>query len=86
MTRPYEGPSTMFMNALAGAIDAAHPKQFDYLSRQLWQAHAAGHIHRPAPPGPYEEPLCLEIRAAVSDTHEFRLASSLRSMLGISRQ
>jgi hypothetical protein len=34
----------MFLNALAGAIDAAHPKQFDYLSRQLWQAHAAGHI------------------------------------------
>jgi hypothetical protein len=34
----------MFINALAGAIDAAHPKQFDYLSRQLWQAHAAGHI------------------------------------------
>lgn len=35
----------MFLNALAGAIDAAHPKQFDFLSRQLWQAHAAGHIH-----------------------------------------
>ncbi len=34
----------MFLNALAGAIDAAHPKQIDYLSRQLWQAHAAGHI------------------------------------------
>jgi hypothetical protein len=34
----------VFINALAGAIDAAHPKQFDYLSRQLWQAHAAGHI------------------------------------------
>jgi hypothetical protein len=34
----------MFINALAGAIDAAHPKQFDYLSRQLWQTHAAGHI------------------------------------------
>jgi hypothetical protein len=34
----------MFINALAGAIDAANPKQFDYLSRQLWQAHAAGHI------------------------------------------
>jgi hypothetical protein len=34
----------MFMNALAGAIDAVHPKQIDYLSRQLWQAHAAGHI------------------------------------------
>ena len=34
----------MFINALAGAIDAAHPKQFDYLSRKLWQAHAAGHI------------------------------------------
>ena len=34
----------MFINALAGAIDAAHPKQIDYLSRQLWQAHAAGHI------------------------------------------
>ena len=27
----------MFLNALAGAIDAAHPKQFDGLSRQLWQ-------------------------------------------------
>jgi hypothetical protein len=35
----------MFLNALAGAIDAAHPKQIDFLSRQLWQAHAAGHIH-----------------------------------------
>jgi hypothetical protein len=34
----------MFLHALAGAIDAGHPKQFDYLSRQLWQAHAAGHI------------------------------------------
>ena len=34
----------MFLNALAGAIDAVHPKQIDYLSRQLWQAHAAGHI------------------------------------------
>ena len=34
----------MFTNALAGAIDAVHSKQFDYLSRQLWQAHAAGHI------------------------------------------
>lgn len=34
----------MFLNALAGAIDAAQPKQFDYLSRQLWQAHAAGHV------------------------------------------
>ena len=34
----------MFINALAGVIDAAHPKQFDFLSRQLWQAHAAGHI------------------------------------------
>ena len=34
----------MFLNALAGAIDAAHPKQIDYLSRQLWQAHGAGHI------------------------------------------
>jgi hypothetical protein len=38
-----KGPE-MFLHALAGAIDAAHPKQFDYLSRQLWQAHAAGHI------------------------------------------
>jgi hypothetical protein len=36
----------MFMNALAGAIDAVHPKQIDYLSRQLWQAHAAGHTIR----------------------------------------
>ena len=34
----------MFINVLAGAIDAAHPKQLDYLSRQLWQAHEAGHI------------------------------------------
>jgi hypothetical protein len=34
----------MFFDALAGAIDAAHPKQFDYLSPHLWQAHAAGHI------------------------------------------
>jgi hypothetical protein len=34
----------MFLHALAGAIDAAHPRQFDHLSRQLWQAHAAGHI------------------------------------------
>ena len=34
----------MLINAFAGAIDAAHPKQFDYLSRKLWQAHAAGHI------------------------------------------
>jgi DNA-binding MarR family transcriptional regulator len=34
----------MFINALACAIDAAHPKQVDSLSRQLWQAHAAGHI------------------------------------------
>jgi hypothetical protein len=34
----------MFINALAGAIDAAHPSQIDYLSRQLWRAHAAGHI------------------------------------------
>jgi hypothetical protein len=38
-----KGPE-MFINALADAIDAAQPKQFDYLSRQLWQAHAAGHI------------------------------------------
>lgn len=35
----------MFLNALAGAIDAAQPKQFDFLSRQLWQAHAAGYVH-----------------------------------------
>ena len=34
-----KGPE-MFINALAGAIDAAHPKQFDYLSRQLWQEAA----------------------------------------------
>jgi hypothetical protein len=34
----------MFINALTSAIDAAYPKQIDYLSRQLWQAHAAGHI------------------------------------------
>ena len=34
----------MFCDALATAIDAAHPKQVDSLSRQLWQAHAAGHI------------------------------------------
>ena len=42
--RPDERAIEVFINALAGAIDAAHPKQFDYLSRQLWQAHAAGHI------------------------------------------
>lgn len=34
----------MFRTALASAIDAAHPRQIDYLSRQLWQAHAAGHL------------------------------------------
>jgi len=34
----------MFINALACAIDGVHPKQVDSLSRQLWQAHAAGHI------------------------------------------
>lgn len=34
----------MFQNALACAIDAAHPRQIDQLSRQLWQAHAAGHL------------------------------------------
>ncbi len=34
----------MFSNALAGAIDAARPNQFDALSRQIWQAHGAGHI------------------------------------------
>ena len=34
----------MFINALAGAIDAARPQQIDFLSRQLWQAHAAGQI------------------------------------------
>ena len=32
----------MFRTALASAIDAAHPRQIDNLSRQLWQAHAAG--------------------------------------------
>jgi hypothetical protein len=40
---PMKGP-LMFLNALAGAIDAAHPKQFDYLSNQIWQALDAGHI------------------------------------------
>lgn len=34
----------MFHNALASAIDAARPQQVDQLSRQLWSAHAAGHI------------------------------------------
>lgn len=34
----------MFSNALAGAIDVARPNQFDTLSRQIWQAHGAGHI------------------------------------------
>jgi hypothetical protein len=34
----------MFLYALAGAIDAALPKQLDYLSHQLWQGHRAGHI------------------------------------------
>jgi hypothetical protein len=41
---PMKRALEMFTNALAGAIAAAHPKQIDYLSRQLWQAHAAGHI------------------------------------------
>lgn len=35
----------MFLNTLASAIDAAHPEQFDFLSSQLWQAHAAGYVH-----------------------------------------
>ena len=34
----------MFANVLQSAIDAARPYQFEHLSRQLWQAHAAGHI------------------------------------------
>jgi len=34
----------MFQTALSRAIDAAHPRQIDQLSRQLWQAHAAGQI------------------------------------------
>jgi ribosomal protein L40E len=34
----------MFQNALNSAIDDAHPRQIDHLSRQLWAAHAAGHI------------------------------------------
>jgi hypothetical protein len=34
----------MFADALAAAIEGSHPRQFDQLSRQLWQAHAAGHI------------------------------------------
>ena len=34
----------MFQNALNSAIDGAHPRQIDHLSRQLWAAHAAGHI------------------------------------------
>jgi len=35
---------TMFRTALASAIDAAHPRAIDNLSRQLWAAHAAGHL------------------------------------------
>jgi hypothetical protein len=34
----------MFQNALKSAIDDAHPRQIDHLSRQLWAAHAAGHV------------------------------------------
>jgi hypothetical protein len=34
----------MFINALAGAIDAAHHNQFDDLSRQIWRALDAKHI------------------------------------------
>ena len=34
----------MFRAALKSAIDAAHPRQIDHLSRTLWQAHAAGHL------------------------------------------
>lgn len=34
----------MFENALKSAIDDAHPRQIDHLSRQLWAALAAGHI------------------------------------------
>jgi len=34
----------MFETALTSAIDGAHPRQIDRLSRQLWAAHAAGHI------------------------------------------
>lgn len=34
----------MFRTALSSAIDAAHPRQIDHLSRTLWQAHAAGHL------------------------------------------
>ena len=33
----------MFQNALKSAIDDAHPRQIDHLSRQLWAALAAGH-------------------------------------------
>jgi hypothetical protein len=73
---PNEGPE-MFINALAGAIDAAHPKQFDYLSRQLWQAHAAGHI-------PDQDAQSLAERlhgrrsdSAVAQGAVFRLSSSV---------
>lgn len=38
-----KGPP-MFQSALSRAIDAAHPRQIDQLSRTLWQAHAAGHL------------------------------------------
>ena len=34
----------MFATAFATAIAAAHPAQFDQLSRNLWQAHGAGSL------------------------------------------
>jgi hypothetical protein len=66
----------MFINALASAIDAAHPKQFDFLSRQLWQAHAAGHI-----PDQDAQSLAERLHSRRSDSDVaqgalFRLASS----------
>jgi ribosomal protein L40E len=41
---PWPERAVMFQNALNTAIDGAHPRQIDHLSRQLWAAHAAGHI------------------------------------------
>jgi hypothetical protein len=41
---PWPERAVMFQNALKSAIDDAHPRQIDHLSRQLWAAHAAGHI------------------------------------------
>ena len=41
---PWPERAVMFKNALKSAIDGAHPRQIDHLSRQLWAALAAGHI------------------------------------------